>query len=140
MTNRITDSECSHLVALLKAMLMEAGLGAWEIEPWLMKAAARVALDHRDNTGAYFVAYLDGHPVGMAGAQLHHHHAFLSLKTGRYGRVVDEYVLPAHRGCGLEQQLRADALAWLVQSGAPVLHSTPPNVARLNAHCYGGKL
>lgn len=140
MANRITDSEFPHVLALLRAMLLEAGLGAWEIEPWLTKAAIRIAEDHRADTGAYFVTYVDGQPIGMAGAQVREVHTFLSLKTTRCGHVVDEYVLPAHRGNGLEQQLRTAVLAWIAQTGTPVLDSTPPNVARLATHSHGGKL
>lgn len=140
MPRQISDSELPHVVSLLRAMLLEAGLGAWEIEPWLAKASARLAREHRDTTGACFVIYVEDLPVGMAGAQLHEHHAFLSLKTGRYGRVVDEYVLPAHRGQGLEQLLRTAALAWIAQRGVPALDATPPNVARLDVLGRGGKL
>ena len=140
MPRQIADSELQHVVSLLRAMLLEAGLGAWEIEPWIAKATARLACGLRDSTGATFLFYAEGRPVGMAGAQLHDHHAFLSLKTGRYGRVVDEYVMPAHRGNGIEQQLRTAALAWIAQCSAPALNATPPNVARLAAHGHGGKL
>jgi GNAT superfamily N-acetyltransferase len=140
MAIRITESEFQHVLALLRSMLVEAGLGKWEIDPWLAKAAARLAQNHQDGTGAYFLEYVDGSPVGMVGASLHDHHAFLSLKIQRYGCVVDAYVLPAHRRTGLEQQLRADAVAWIRQAGAVVLDAPPPNVARLAAISGGGKL
>lgn len=140
MPRQIADSEFPHVVSLLRAMLLEAGLGAWEIEPWIANSAARLTRLHRENAGAYFVFYCDGHPVGMAGAQLHDRHAFLSLQTGRYGRVVDEFVLPAHRGNGLEQKLRDAALAWLARQNVPALEATPPNVARLDVLSRGGKL
>ncbi|MFT3867916.1 MAG: GNAT family N-acetyltransferase [Nibricoccus sp.] len=140
MAVRITDLEFPHVLALLRAMLREAGLGAWEIEPWLSKSAARIARDYRENSGAYFVTYIDGQPVGVAGAQLREAQAFLSFKTTRYGQIVDEYVLANHRGNGLEQKLRTAALGWIAQMGMPVLESTPPNLARLAVHSHGGKL
>lgn len=140
MAIRITESELHDAIALLQSMLVEAGLGAWEIEPWLKKAAARMAQCHRDGTGAYFVEYLDDKPIGTAGAVLRDSHAFLSLKTGRYGCVVDEYVLPTHRRRGTEQRLRAAALAWIAQNSATALDTLPPDVARLAANSGGGKL
>lgn len=140
MANHITESEVPYVLGLVRAMLLEAGLGAWEIEPWLAKSAVRIANEQQENSGAYFLSYIDGQPVGVAGAQLRESHALLSLKTIRYGQVIDEYVLSAHRGKGLEQKLRNAALAWIAQNGARVLETTPPNVARLIAHSYGGKL
>jgi GNAT superfamily N-acetyltransferase len=140
MAIRITESEFHHVIALQRSMLVEAGLGSWEIEPWLTKMRSRLARDHHDGTGAYFVKYIDGNPVGMAGALLRDYHAFLSLKTGRYGYVADEYILPANRGRGLPQQLHAAAVAWILQNGATVLETTPPNVARLAVHNHAWKL
>ena len=140
MSLRITESEFFHMITLLRSMLVEAGLGAWEIEPWLTKTKLRMAQDHRDGTGAYFVEHVDGQPVGMASALLRDYHAFLSLKTGRYGCVTDSYVLPAYRGRGIDQRLHAEAHAWIRQNGAAILDAIPPNIARLAANSGGGKL
>jgi GNAT superfamily N-acetyltransferase len=128
------------MITLLRSMLVEAGLGAWEIEPWLTKAELRINQDHRDRIGAYFVEYVDGQPVGMASALLRDYHAFLSLKTGRYGSVADNYVLPAYRGRGIEQRLHAEAHAWIRQNGAAIVDTIPPNIARVAANSGGGKL
>lgn len=140
MAIHITAAEFHHVTALLRSMLVEAGLGAWEIEPWLTKAAARLAENYQNGTAAYFVEYVNGTPVGMAGALLREQHNFLSLKTGRYGRVVDEYVRPEYRGRGLELKLQSEADTWITQNNAKVLTATPPDVARLTAHSGGGKL
>ena len=140
MALRITESEFHHVIALLHSMLVEAGLGAWEIDPWLTKAKARLTQDHRIGSGAYFVEYRGDTPIGMAGAQLRDYHAFLSFKTGRYGCVIDEYVLPSYRGQGIEHRLRVEATAWLRQATDIVLDAAAPNIARLAASSGGGKL
>lgn len=140
MNTRITIAEITHVIALLRTKLIEAGLGAWEIEPWLAKATARLTRDLHDGTCAYFLEYHNGEPIAMAGALLRHDAAFLSLKAHRYGCVVDEYVLPAHRNHGLEPPLRAHALAWIAEATARTETAIPPNAARLAASSGGGKL
>ncbi len=140
MTACITTSEIPQVIALLRAQLVEAGLGAWEIEPWLTKATARLTRDLHDGTCAYFVAYLNDEPIAMAGALLHDDHPFFSLKTNRYGCIVDEYVLPAHRGRDLEKHLRAQILAWIAQNAATAITTTPPGCARLAVNTIAWKL
>lgn len=140
MSQRISESEFHHVLALLRSMLVEAGLGAWEIDPWLEKTAARLVKNHQAGTSAYFVESIDGQPVAMAGALLGEHHRFLFLISERYGRVVDEYVLPEFRGRGLEQRLRAEAAAWIAQTNSVILTAAPPDVARLAASSGVGKL
>jgi len=140
MATRITASEFPHVIALLQAKLVEAGLGAWEIEPWLTKAGARLVKDHHDGTCAYFVEFFEGRPIGMAGALLCEHHSFLSLKTALYGQVVDEYVLSSQRGRGFERMLRATAVAWITENSATVILATSPDAARRAVNSGGGKL
>ncbi|MFT3781546.1 MAG: hypothetical protein QM790_05965 [Nibricoccus sp.] len=140
MVRPLTAAETPIVISLLKAMLVEAGLGAWEIDVWLKKAEARIAAQYRVGATCYFLKQIAGEPAGVIGALLGEESSFLAIKSLRYGVLVDEYVLAPHRGQNCERELREAAAAWIEQNAAAVARNVPANACRLAVMSHGGKL
>lgn len=126
-------SQLHQVLPLLQQSLIEAGLEERKVARWLQSAAAQHAEACRAGLGAWFVEEIDGRPVGMAGALICEDYAFLSFRSSRHGRIVDEYVCPEYRNQSVGERLYVAATAWLVEQGVGVRREAAPNAGRLAA-------
>jgi len=81
---------------------------------------------------------MENRVVALAGALLCDEIPFLCTKPVCHGIFVDEYALPGYRSPDIAGQLRANLHVWLVENGARLSATIPPNNARLA--CAAGNL